>query len=193
MSTRIDQASQSSWGSATATAQGTTRRTQSRGESQIFQRLMTTSPKAEGGTTPRFRWPGAMVEYWSAKASAATDSSATVSQRTTTEVQNETPSSKVESAAAAESEHEGLSKLRDLLKQNGISADDVTLRYVEEEVWCPMVRAWVNKTIVAECGNGRRLAFDADLTARSPSVTLNSINDMLNGWGNTGVDETVPA
>lgn len=94
---------------------------------------------------------------------------------------------------ANSTEHVGLAKLRGLLERNGIGGENVALRYVEQEVWSPMIRSWTNYLIVAECANGRRMTFDADLTARSPQVTLNLINDMLNELGDYGVDEPTPA
>lgn len=65
------------------------------------------------------------------------------------------------------------------LTQAGIDPATVKVSYWEELVWFPGGN-WINRSITVQTPNGQKMDFDAAATLRSPYVTANSVQEMLN-------------
>jgi hypothetical protein len=65
------------------------------------------------------------------------------------------------------------------LTNAGIDPATVKVSYWEELVWFPGGN-WINRSITVQTPNGQKMDFDAAATLRSPYVTANSVQEMLN-------------
>ncbi|MBN9658238.1 MAG: hypothetical protein J0H49_08670 [Acidobacteria bacterium] len=65
------------------------------------------------------------------------------------------------------------------LTKAGIDPATVKVSYWEELVWFPGGN-WINRSITVQTPNGQKMDFDAAATLRSPYVTANSVQEMLN-------------
>lgn len=192
MTTGIDTSGASGFVSqsdATGTRTRTATTAQERSKGQQFQEVLSNESKESPERPGKFWWPGKLMEdWWTEHASefrVAEEKSPSAAST------NETKRTESEQSAVPEStdDHPGMAKLRELLASEGISEDEVELRYSEEFLVVPMIRSWTNRFITAECANGRLLNFDADLTEKAPWVSMNDIRSMLNGDGQLGVGE----
>lgn len=65
------------------------------------------------------------------------------------------------------------------LQLAGIDPATVKVSYWEELVWFPGGN-WINRSITVQTPNGQKMDFDAAATLRSPYVTANSVQQMMN-------------
>lgn len=158
-----------------------------------FQRILELDSSTAAPERRAFDWPGSQAIGGSVERVAETPESLAASQNVVQNGTDEsTPASATQESPAGEAsidEHPGLVRLKEILALEGIGDGAVKLRYFEQEVIAPLLGGWTNRNIEVECANGRRMTFSADLTERTPQVTLWDIQMMVNGIGDRGVDE----